>query len=272
MKRCQPWLGTYVEICAEGLDDALLNAAIDDAFAAVEQVHRHMSFHDAESDLSRLNMGAHLDVVKVHPWTYQVLELGLRLHHATGRLFDCAVAPSLIKWGHLPCVADLDERTGSMRDIRLLPEEYVRFDQPLALDLGGIAKGFAVDRAIDALKDAGVACAVVNAGGDLRVFGEQAETVHVRDPRNPGTLITLGQITDGAVATSASYFVGASENSTVQSVLVDPRSSTPILEKASYTVIAKICAVADALTKVLAIDGNTQASYFNAFNAQGAVL
>lgn len=271
MKRCQPLLGTYVEIRAEGLAPSLLNAAINDAFAAVQKVHRLMSFHDETSELSVLNREAHLKPIPVHPWTYQVLEWGLELHKATDGLFDCAIAPCLIQQGCLPDWSEWRNRKGSMQDIQLQSENKVYFKNPIALDLGGIAKGFAVDQAIETLRAAGIDQAVVNAGGDLRILGEQPEAVYIRDPKHPTQQIPLGYMANGAVATSASYFISQDEFET-ESMLVDPRSWASVSGKSSYTVIAETCLVADALTKALAIEGNVHAHYFNRFNAQGIIV
>lgn len=275
MKRCQPWLGTYVEIRADGLGEDALHAAIDDAFAAIATVHRLMSFHDPDSDLSRLNREAHEAPVAVHPWTAEVIAWALRFHVATEGLFDCAIAPTLVRWQRLPGntgMAARDEPAGSLRDVHLRDDGRVFFAAPLALDLGGIAKGYAVDRAIDVLRAAGVTHAVVNTGGDLRILGELPETVQVRHPADPARLVTLGALADGALATSASYFVREDAQDTTACALVDPRTRTAAGGGRSHTVIADTCVVADALTKPLAICGDPQAPWLDAFHAKGIVL
>src|SRR4029078_3507060 len=77
---------------------------------------------------------------------------------------------------------------------------------PLSLDLGGLAKGFAVDRAVEALQLDGVSSAVVNAGGDVRVFGARSSTIHVRHPSCPQTLAHTIQLHRAALATSSPCF------------------------------------------------------------------
>jgi len=72
-----------VEIAAEGLPDSSLDRAVNAAFSAVELVHRLMSFHDPDSDLSRLNRRAAIEPVEVHPWTAGVIRRALALFHAT---------------------------------------------------------------------------------------------------------------------------------------------------------------------------------------------
>jgi thiamine biosynthesis lipoprotein len=125
----------------------------------------------------------------------------------------------------------------------------VRATVPVALDLGGIAKGHAVDRAVTALRAAGASAGLVNAGGDLRWFGSNAwMPVRVRNPTNPTVAVSLFEVQDAAVATSADYFRGAIGG------LVDPRSHRLRSLGGSVTVVAPTCALADALTKVVALD------------------
>jgi thiamine biosynthesis lipoprotein ApbE len=95
VRRTQPLLGTFVEIAAAGADRDDLQQAIDEAFAAVAQVHRLMSFHDPHGDVSRLNREASTRTVPVHAWTYQVLEMAIELHRQSAGVFDVTVAPLL---------------------------------------------------------------------------------------------------------------------------------------------------------------------------------
>ena len=74
---------------------------------------------------------------------------------------------------------------------------------PLTLDLGGIAKGFAVDKAVEALKQCGATSGYVNAGGDLRVFGDVSQSIQIRNPGNSSELMSLGSLANGAIATSS---------------------------------------------------------------------
>src|SRR5690242_21095405 len=95
--RCRPLLGTFVEITAAGPAVAA-HRAIDRAFRAVERVHRLMSFHDPESDVSRINRAGRRDAVRVHAQTWRVLERAQSLAEATRGLFDVTVAAQLVRW------------------------------------------------------------------------------------------------------------------------------------------------------------------------------
>src|SRR5712671_6871797 len=126
IRRARPLLGTFVEIAvaAETLDAA--EAAVEAAFSAVATVHRLMSFHETDSDVSRLNRAAAPGAVRVHDWTYQVIEAASDLHRRSAGMFDISVAPALQRLGLLPGVPGLSARGGA-HAIQLLPENRVGF-------------------------------------------------------------------------------------------------------------------------------------------------
>jgi len=256
--RCRPLLGTFVEITAEGPVAAeALHARIDAAFACIARVHDLMSFHDPDSELSRLNAGAHRAPIAVHPWTGAVLAEAIRLGDASGGAFDPAVAPRLVRWGFLPRSPGWNEAdaAGSYRDIRLLPGGRVAFVRPLQLDLGGIAKGFAVDRAAEALAGVDGMRACVDAGGDMRFVGEPPARLRVRHPRAPWSATRELAVAGPAVATSAAYFARRRYRGRRVSHLVDPHSGASVRRRDSVSVFAPSALQADALTKVVAILG-----------------
>ena len=149
------------------------NEAIDAAFAVIDKVHRLMSFHDPDSDVSRLNREACKRHVAVDPWTYQVLETAIELNRESSGVFDMTVASLLQQRGLLPRgagdPAPAADRITAAGAVELLGDRRVRYRHPgITIDLGGIAKGFAVDRALDVLRGCGLVRGLVNAGGDLR--------------------------------------------------------------------------------------------------------
>ncbi|HEX5392601.1 MAG TPA: FAD:protein FMN transferase [Rhodocyclaceae bacterium] len=273
MQACRPLLGTYVEIRIGHARPEAEATAMDRAFQAIMLVQSLMSLREASSDLAHLNRAAHLEPRSVHPWTRQVLERAVEIHRASEGLFDCNVAQRLADWGLLPSTVVAPGQTGaSMDDLVFHPDGRVGAHRRLSLDLGGIAKGFAVDKAAEVLMAEGVQWAVVNAGGDLRVVGDVEEAIHVRDPRNPSQLHFLGSLRDGAVATSGSYFSKELASVPNKSALVNPRSGQPVVSDRSYSVIAPDCMTADALTKVLALTGNADHLCFARFQAHALIV
>lgn len=255
MIRSRPLLGTFVEIHAVG-DDATTSNSIDAAFQAIETVQNIMSFHDQNSQLTTLNCRAHQQPITVHPWLYATLVRAARIHRLSERLFDCAIADVLVKQQQLPAPDLTLNIKATQADVQLLPNSQIAYREPLWLDLGGIAKGFAVDMAIHTLRQHKVQQATVNAGGDLRVYGRSAIPISIRRPSNPQQLLELGSLQNGACATSAIYHSMQNYNGQTVSALIDPTTRRSLMTAHSFTVFAPTATIADALTKVVAISGN----------------
>lgn len=269
--RLRPLLGTWVRVSAAGAEPRVLADGVARAFAAVSRVAQLMSYHDPGSELSRLNRSAHLSAVAVAPETFAVLRLARRLARLSAGRFDAAIAPHLVRRGFLPGRA-LASQGRSARDLRLLSGRRVAFRRPMQLDLGGIAKGYAVDRAVRALRRCGIPEGAVEAGGDLQVFGAAARTVCLRDPGQPTRLLALLQLRDAAAATSAFDLAVRAGKDRAMSPIIDPRRGTPCRGGRSVTVAASSCALADALTKVVALDGCRADSLLRALRASAAIV
>jgi thiamine biosynthesis lipoprotein len=253
VQRCRPLLGTFVEITASGADAAVLPRAVHIAFGAVERVQRLMSAQDPQSELSRLNGEAARREVPVSTETFAILERGLALAAESDGAFDFTIAPLLAGWGLLPDALRRPGR-GDWRDVRLLARHRVFFARPLAIDLGGIAKGFAVDLAVKVLRDNGAISGVVNAGGDLRAFGADARRVHLRHPGSGAVLSRCIELRNGALATSSPCFNQVRCRGRTFSHLVNPHTKQTITGARGVTVRAAECWLADALTKVVLVD------------------
>jgi thiamine biosynthesis lipoprotein len=275
MIRARPLLGTFVEIGVAGAASAAGDAAIAAAFDAVEKVHRLMSFHAPTSDVSRLNRGGAAGAVAVDAWTCDVIAAAVDLHRRSGGIFDVTVAPALQRLGLLPDTDAPASTGGPARGdaIEMLPGQRVRFRHPATrIDLGGIAKGFAVDRAVEVLRTHGIAGGHVNAGGDLAAFGPAAEPVHIRDPRNPRRVIARIDIANEALASSGGRFDPLTSDGVAAPAVIDARTGTPAGAAAGVTVRAADCMIADALTKVVMIAGEAAAGLLAHFNASALLV
>jgi thiamine biosynthesis lipoprotein len=219
--RARPLLGTLVSIRTDGGERALR-----EAFEAIERVEALMSKRRATSDVSLIAREAHRRPLRVHPWTARVLACASTVSRASGGAFDVT----------------LRRKGASYRDLVLIPGGRVRARRRVQIDLGGVAKGFAVDRAVEALRRAGARSGCVNAGGDLRVFGEGAQAVRVRLPSQPQQSAVLGLARERAFATSGAYF---------QDEGIDARDGNRLFAGASITISARTCIIADALTKAV---------------------
>src|SRR5215470_6465509 len=262
LRRARPLLGTIVEVSVHGRPSSLAHA-LEAAFAAVAAVHRLMSFHDAASDVSRLNRDALHAPVRVDPRTWSVLAAARRVSAASSGLFDVTVAALLQQWGRLPARAGAPrpDSRANWQDIELAANGTVRFRRPLTIDLGGIAKGFAVDEAIAAARDAGAESVFVNAGGDMRASGGRGERVHVRHPMRSGRWIDAGVLREAALASSSGGGVPPGPH-------VDPRRRCPAAAFDGVTVRARTCMIADALTKVMLAAPDLAPEVLGAFDAE----
>ena len=238
-------MGTTIAISAEADTAQSALSAIEAGFAAIAQVEQLMHPSRDGSDLLAIHQAPCGRPIGVHAWTWQVLALSQRLNHASEGAFD-------------PCLAD---RAGRFADLELAPQCCVISHLPVCIDLGGIAKGFAVDRALAALRAAGCRRGIVNAGGDLAVFGAGNHGLVVRSQGRD----SLVELSNAALATSnvvnparppehRGYYHG-----------VDRR----VIIEGSVSVIAATAAVADALTKcVLADRDMARGSLLEVFGAR----
>ena len=267
IRRARPLLGTRVEIMLEGAAEPALQAAASRAFAEIARIERLMNFHAQDSGLSRLNREASLRAVVTDAEIWRVLAIAAQVSRATDGAFDVsAVSRTALSD---PCGSDghVSDRA-SFRDVELLAGNRVRFHRPLAIDLGGIAKGFAVDCAVAALmREAPNGC--VNAGGDLRAFGEWTVPVHVRDPSDPGRIAARTEICNRALATSAIYREGLAPTA---GCVRDPRGNALPRAECSASVRGPACAVVDALAKAVLLLRERAASALAQFDAQAFVL
>lgn len=254
--RARPLLGTRVDIRVDGLDDTEANAAIDRAFSVISDIHRLMSFHEPDSDVSRLNRLAAGADVAVDPRTFAVIAFAQEIAAASAGVFDICAGGRLVDWGYLPPpTGPAPDPAATWRDIILDPSGRVRFARPLWIDLGGIAKGYAVDMGLKAMElPAGVQC-VINAGGDLRVIGPRAERIALRAPRLAEDAIPAIEIADGSLASSS----GSEQARVHQGMTVGPHVDGASGGSAGTTrfvsVTAAECMTADALTKVVMAAG-----------------
>ena len=225
ISRARPLLGTIVSIRASAEERALVRA-----FGAIERVHALMSAHSERGDVARINREAHRRPVRVHPWTMEVLRCAHAVSDASRGAFDVTLGRLGASW----------------EDVLLLPDRRVRLRRPAMLDLGGVAKGFAVDLAVRTLRRLRARAGSVNAGGDLRVFGDAEQMIRLRLPGAAAAAAPLFAMREGSCATSGSYF-GSRQ--------VDARDGSELCSDYSITVCASSCMLADALTKAVAAIG-----------------
>jgi thiamine biosynthesis lipoprotein len=238
-----------------------VNVALRAAFAAVAELHVRMSFQQSDSDIGQINRTPPGKPVPVHPDTFEVLEAALGLYRASAGRFDCT-ARTRGDGGARDAGFVLDEtnHTVTRQDARML-------------DVSGIAKGYAVDRAIDVLQTYPIASALVNAGGDMRHAGEGSVQIHLRDPMDFTRLVQTVTLGNRALASSASVRFGLDEPYP-QATLFDStgRSTRALPPGMGACVAARQCMWADALTKVALVGPVPDVAFFAAYDADLVML
>jgi thiamine biosynthesis lipoprotein len=222
VKRLRICLGTFVAIEATAGSVSAAEAAVEAAFAAIARVERLMHPRAAGSDLAKINNAPLHVPIPVHPSICELLNLARRINTLTHGVFD-------------PC---LPVQPGRLPDIDFATCDVV-CHAPVALDFGGFAKGYAVDCAIEALMSSGCTAGLVNAGGDLRVFGQRTEPMFLRG--QAGELANI-ELTDTALAVSDA-------NSRQRPPEHQGYYGSAALASDYAAVIAKDAVIADALAK-----------------------
>ena len=256
IQRCQPLLGTFVEIKVF-TENSFAYQVIEEAFDEIKEIHNLMSFFDDSSQLSLLNREAHQHLIPVDSRLFEVLNLAKKLFEVSDGLFDVSLHRS--------------EENASFSAVELFDDLTVKFKRELKLDLGGIAKGYAVGRAAQILENQGIKDYIINAGGDLRV-GNSTQKIGIRNPRKLGELICETEISNVALATSAGYFSCQKVGDKKVYPIFQPRVGAMEYKDESISVTAKNCAVADALTKIIAIKKDQSSNILLQFDATAMMV
>lgn len=241
-------MGTVVRFQVYHEDPTVATAAIHEAIAVIQQIHGLMSVQEPTSELARWNRSRRGLDAPLHPLTAEALDEALRLARLTEGRFDPTVGAAVAAYERGASALPLHERMGGWDAAN---RRFQKVDPRVHLDLGGSAKGWAVDRAVDVLRRHGVTSALVNAGGDLRVTGRPpgaaSWSVGIRDPRRPDDVLGVLALEHAAVATSADY-------ETEGSTLVDPRDLSRVRLGGSVSVVASTCGEADGLATALTVE------------------
>jgi thiamine biosynthesis lipoprotein len=260
-------MGTSVEVEASG-DASTRRAAVDEAFGAMAEVDRLMSNYRDDSELSRINHRAAQEPVMVSDPMLSVLTAAQRVSLSSGGAFDITVGPIVRLWGfhdkqpHLPTSTELTTVRASVDYRNLLinvDAHSVRFGRPgVELDLGGIAKGFAVEVAGNSLRRRGLS-GFIDAGGNQYLVGtpvgKRNWTIGIKDPDHADGLLGAIETAETSVSTSADYATFVEINGRRYGHVIDPHTLQPSEASLSATIIARDATIADALSKAAFVLG-----------------
>lgn len=261
-RRTLPVMGTVADLVVVHADVRRAEGAIDAAMRELRLVERSMSRFRGDSDVGRVNRTGAIVPVRVGEATSRVIAAALAWAAASDGAFDPAIGRVVELWDVThravpPDGAGVARLAGRQlhHGVQLAREggaPAVFLATPdIHLDLGGIAKGFAVDRAVEALRSQGIADAMVNVGGDLYALGSapggEAWRVGIQSPDDPAALLGVLDVRDRAVATSGDYEQFFRYRGVRYHHLMDPATAAPRRAGVhSVTVEAERCIDADA--------------------------
>jgi len=268
----RPMMGTLVEVLwretARHREDA---DSVRQALDRMEALARDMSLFDPESELARINAAAGRSPVKVSREMMEVVRKAVEVAAMTGGAFDATVGSVEAVWGDIQRAGAVGRVPGeaALRNaleavgyagVRLDPEAGTVFltRSGARLDLGGIAKGYIIDRGVESLRERGSDCFMVNAGGDIRAHGcalSPAWKVGLQDPFDKGSLLGVFRVRDGSVVTSGSYERYVETGQGRLSHILDPKTGRPVQGPVSVTVVAGEAALADGLATAFMVTG-----------------
>lgn len=279
----RPVMGTLAHIIAVAPDSGTARKSIDAAFGQLNDVENLMSAHKDASEISRINRQAYKNPVKVSSAVFEVLQRSVKFSRLTDGAFDITVGPLIDLWrsageaNSTPADAELQQAMSKVGYGKLIldaNEMSVRFAaEGMKLDLGGAAKRYGIDKAVEAMQKCGATGGLVDVGGDVRCFGTPSEgeeywLVGLQDPNVAET--TLGEsrcllflkLKNAAVTTSGNYrrFVRIGEKKF--SHIINPHSGYPCNEFSSVTVITAGSANADALALAVSVMGREKGLKF----------
>ncbi len=262
VRRTLPVMGTLGEMALVHRDESYAHEAMDAAFGELRRVEALLTRFRPDSEIGRANGGAKGEPQPISAETADVLGTSLLWARESGGAFDPCLGGAMAMWDvgnrtRPPDVLKVDRYAGrgfheAMELGRSGPRDVVVFhEEDMAIDLGGIGKGYGVDRAVEVLRAWGIQDALVNVGGDLYALGVSEDgdpwKVGIRAPEDPGRLATTLRMSDRGVATSGDYQQYFEHGGHRYHHLLDPETGSPsAIRCRSVTVASESCMAADA--------------------------
>ncbi len=262
-------MGTWAEITVYSQDAKLANRAIESALDAMIEVDSLMSAYKQNSEISDINRQTGQKAVSVSPKTFFIVKSAIHYSEISDGAFDITISPLIHSWGffrkqgHIPPKEEINQKR-ALVNYRLieLDSKHNRIKllkNGMTLDLGGIAKGYAVDQAIEKLQAAKVENVLVNLSGNMYAMGhprdKDAWRIAIRHPRQKESLLGVLELQEESIATSGDYEKFFIHDGKKYSHIINPHTGYPVLGIASVTIVAKTAMEADALSTAVFVLG-----------------
>lgn len=279
-------MGTYVNVTLVTADSAASAPLARMAVACFARIDSLMSNWTTTSEVARLNREAYPRATPVQSEVAQVIEASLRAWRETDGAFDITVEPLVRAWGflaghpHVPTQAEIAEafrHVGAQKLDFDSVRRTLRFrEDSVRIDLGGIAKGYAVDVAADSLRAHGVTDALVDLTGNMFAIGapagRSAWRIGIRDPRNRISYFARLEITNQGISTSGAYEQFVAADGRTYGHIFDPRTGRPVEGLLSVTVVARNAFASDTWDTPLFVLGPRKAMQLAASHDDFAVV
>ncbi len=251
LKTARILMGTLIEITVVGPQNKL-HEATNAAFDEIKRIEDLVSFHK-ETELNEINRNAGISVVKVKSELVSLIERALEISKLTDGSFDPTIGVIARLWNfseseapRLPSQDEIDQALKKVgwQKVKIFPEKNEVFlpEKGMALDLGGIAKCYAVNRAEQIIKSKGIESALINAGGDIAAFGGKEPGVPwkigIQDPRDNSGIAAVVEIESGLVFTSGDYERFFEKDGKRYHHILDPKTGYPATGAESVTIVA----------------------------------
>ncbi len=265
LKKDTSLMGTFVEITVWDKDKLNADKAINSAFGKIKKIEQIASIFKKESEISVLNQQGQ---AKLSPQLYSLLKQSCRVGSLTGGAFDITIAPLSVLWKEkiakqkVPDKEEISSLQGlvNYKNIVFGDNNRIYFKKKgTAVDLGGIAKGYAVDCAVRVLKEYKIKNALINAGGDVFVLGKDKNekwSIALQHPRLKEEILGTLNLENKAIFTSGDYERFFEKEGVRYHHIIDPRTGSPAVECISVTIIADNSALADGLSTGILVLGS----------------
>ncbi len=264
-------MDTVMTVTAYGRNS---DAAVDAAVEEIERLDALLSTGDENSEITRLNESGEAVLSET---SAELMERSIEFYQSTNGLFDVAIYPLMDLWGftnqqyRVPDEGELVEAI-ALSDPALInysaEDRMISFSEPgMAIDFGGIAKGYTSARIMEIFREHGIESGIVNLGGNIHVLGSKTDgsawRIAVKDPKNDGSFMGVLEARDCAMITSGGYERFFEEDGISYHHIIDPRTGYPANSGlASVTIVSQDGTLADALSTALFIMGLDEATEY----------
>jgi len=285
-QRSEYIMGTIFDITAEGGDESLLEETSKKAFAEIKRIDELMSRYKAGSEVSLVNKNAGIAPVRVGQELIEVLKEGRRVSELSEGAFDVTIGPLSSLWGFdeekkiVPSAEEIDEQRRLVDYRKLKIDEtastiYLE-EKGMMIDVGGVAKGYALKKAMKVFEDSGIKDVIINAGGNLNLRGGKkgkSWKIGIQDARDEKNLLGVLNITETSVSTSGDYQRFFIKDGVRYHHILDPKTGFPAKGLVSVTVVGRNEAMTDAMsTAVFVLGLEKGADLMKRVGAEGIIV